>query len=351
MKHQTSIAQGVPVRVAFAGLRHPHIFDLFKRCQDSPDFAVVAVCEADEATVCEAQEKRGICVTHRALDAMLASTPCDVVAIGDYYGIRGAAALAALRAGRHVIADKPICTRLDELEEIETLCRRSGLRCGCMLDLRNGGLAAVLRETIRSGRLGEVQSVHFNGQHPLNYGSRANWYFEPGKHGGTINDIAVHALDLIPWVVGAPVQDLLCANTWTREVAPGVPFQVGGQCMFRLANGAGVLGDVSYLAPNSFGYSLPCYWEFRIWGSEGMLEGSAGAPVVRFYEAGRSEVQELPRPDGRPGGYLADFLAELRGESLPDALTTADVLRASRHSLELQALGDAAEGRCPTIGK
>lgn len=345
MNSTPSLDPGATVRIAFAGLRHPHIFDLFKRCQASPAFEIVAVCEADATSAREAQEKRGICVTHHELDAMLASTPCDVVAIGDYYGIRGATALAALRAGRHVIADKPLCTRLAELEEIEALCRREGLRCGCMLDLRNGGLAAVMRETVGSGRLGEVQSIHFNGQHPLNYGSRAGWYFEPGKHGGTINDIAVHALDLIPWVVGAPIRDLLCANVWEREIAPGVTFQVGGQCMFRLANGAGVLGDVSYLAPDSFGYSLPCYWEFRVWGSKGLMEGSAGAPVVRFYEAGQSEVQELPRPAGRPGGYLQDFLADLRGESGPDALRTADVLRAARHALELQALGDAARGQ------
>jgi len=32
------------------------------------------------------------------------------------------------------------------------------------------------------------------------WGTRPAWYFEPGMHGGTLNDIAIHALDFIPWV-------------------------------------------------------------------------------------------------------------------------------------------------------
>ena len=37
----------------------------------------------------------------------------------------------------------------------------------------------------------------FTAQHPLLYGTRAKWYFEEGKHGGSINDIGVHAVTLV----------------------------------------------------------------------------------------------------------------------------------------------------------
>ena len=55
-----------------------------------------------------------------------------------------------------------------------------------------------LREIILSGELGEVASIHIDGQHPLNPSVRPGWYFEPGKHGGTINDIGIHAFDFVP---------------------------------------------------------------------------------------------------------------------------------------------------------
>lgn len=336
------IDEGATVRIAFAGLRHPHIFDLHKRCRESDDFEIVAICEPDKAAAAAALEQREIQTTHTDLTAMLNSVDCDAVAIGDYYGIRGSIALAALRAGKHVIADKPICTSLAELDEIESLCKAGGLKFGCMLDMRDSALGAGLFEVVRSGRLGDVQAISFNGQHPLNYGTRPGWYFEDGKHGGTLNDIAIHAFDLIPWIAGSPVDKLLGAYVWYREPAEGVKFQTGGQCMFTLANGAGVLGDVSYLAPDSFGYGLPSYWEYRIWGSGGMVEGSYGSRTLRLFESGSKEVQELPCPQGRPGGYLADFLADLRGQSNANSLTTAKVLRAARLSLEMQQMGDKA---------
>ncbi|MEZ4683286.1 MAG: hypothetical protein R2932_54665 [Caldilineaceae bacterium] len=58
--------------------------------------------------------------------------------------------------------------------------------------------AIGLRNLIRSGLIGEIHAINFGGQHPLMLDTRAAWYFEPGKHGGTINDIAIHAVDAIP---------------------------------------------------------------------------------------------------------------------------------------------------------
>lgn len=57
--------------------------------------------------------------------------------------------------------------------------------------MRDSGNALALREVVRSGRIGEIQTMSFAGQHPLLRGERPNWYFEPGMHGGTLNDIAV----------------------------------------------------------------------------------------------------------------------------------------------------------------
>ncbi|MCP4516547.1 MAG: EamA family transporter, partial [Delftia sp.] len=50
---------------------------------------------------------------------------------------------------------------------------------------------------IAADRIGAVQTMSMSGQHPLRLGERPAWYFEPGRHGGTITDIGVHAVDLI----------------------------------------------------------------------------------------------------------------------------------------------------------
>jgi len=51
----------------------------------------------------------------------------DIVAIGDYFGIRGEMVMSALQSGKHVICDKPICTNLHELDVIESLALENGL--------------------------------------------------------------------------------------------------------------------------------------------------------------------------------------------------------------------------------
>ena len=110
--------------------------------------------------------------------------------------------IKAMETGRHVIADKPMCTSLQEWERVRDLSVEKKLCVGCMLDMRNSGSYRTLRRLVQEGVIGEVHAIQFGGQHPLSYGSRPGWYFEEGKHGGTLNDIAIHALDAIPWITG-----------------------------------------------------------------------------------------------------------------------------------------------------
>lgn len=51
---------------------------------------------------------------------MLAGVVCDAIAIGDYFTKRGRLIISALFQDKHIIGDKPVCTCLDELNEIES---------------------------------------------------------------------------------------------------------------------------------------------------------------------------------------------------------------------------------------
>jgi len=324
-----------PIRLAFMGFRHGHIYSLYELAKTHPEIEIVACCEEDAATR-ESLAGTDYAVTYDDYRRMLDEVPCDAVAVGDYYGKRGAIAIEALRRGKHVISDKPICTALEELETIAALSREKGLAVGCQLDLRDNPVAIGLREAMRSGAIGEVTAVSFNGQHPLKYKcGRPDWYFEEGKHGGTINDIAIHAIDFIPWATGHNFARIEAARGWNARL-PQVPFfQDAGQMMLTLSNGAGVLGDVSYFAPDSFNYSLPQYWRITFWGTDGVLEGGMNVPLV-LYQNGGDKPKPLPLPPATSGGYLTSFIAEVRGEEEGITLSTAEVLEASRFTLLVQ---------------
>jgi len=140
------------MNIAFAGLRHDHIFVLAKEIRENPATMLCGWWEADE----NARETAKILFpepTYESYEALLADKNVQAVAIGDYYGIRGQRVIQALKAGKHVICDKPICTSLAELDEIEKLLDKTGLKLGCMLDLRYEPAFRHLALMVRKGML------------------------------------------------------------------------------------------------------------------------------------------------------------------------------------------------------
>lgn len=327
------------LRVAFIGFRHGHITSLYKLLQAREDVEIVAACEEDAPTI-ESLAEGEVVITHDSYTTMLDEVDCDVVACGDYYSIRGPRLIAAMERGRHVIGDKPLCTRIGELDTIAALAREKDLRVGCMLDLGDLAPYVTLRDVIRRGMIGEVHCIVFQGQHPLKYGSRPQWYFEEGKHGGTLNDIAIHAVDIVPWLTGHAVAEITSARAWNAKLREVPFFQDGAVCMLTLDNGCAVLGDVSYLAADTLGYKMPNYWRMNVAGADGVAETACTDTSVKVWRHEAEEVEEVPVLPARSGGYFEDFLLDLAGTPSADGLTTARVLRSASVALQLQAAAD-----------
>jgi predicted dehydrogenase len=328
------------LKLAFMGFRHGHIYTLLQHAKDSPDVQIVAACEEDPATRDAVNKAGAVTITHDSYARLLAETDCDAVAIGDYYAKRGPAAIEALKLGKHVISDKPICISLDELATIEALAAKGNRKIGAMLDLRDSGLSLKAFELIRGGAIGAIHGIVFTAEHPLMLGKRPGWYFEPGKHGGTLNDIAIHGIDLIPWITGLQFSRLEAARSWNAFATETPWMHDAGQFMATLENGAGVMGEVSYFSPDSMGYSMPQYWRTTFFGRDGVLELCESQKKLTLAKNGsREAIQPDPAPSN-DAGYLKAFLADIAGQPLPHGLNTPDILRASRQSLLIQQAGD-----------
>ncbi len=326
------------MRVAFLGFRHGHIKAVYKLLQNRPGVHIVGACEEDAATRAALAAEGLVTITHAEVGRLLDDLQPDAVAIGDYYGRRGALAIEALTRGMHVLSDKPLCTSLAELETIARLATAGRLTVMCQLDQRGGSGMLAARAAIRGGEIGTVHAIAFGGQHPLLYGTRPAWYFEPGKHGGTINDIAIHAVNSIPWVTGLRVAMVNGARAWNARLREVPHFQDAAQMMLTLDNGCGVLGDVSYLMPDSFGYQHPFYWRFEFWGSGGVIEVSKQG--VTLWKNGAQQARVLPPASAAGGSYFDAFLNEIQKTPAPEALSTADVLEATRVTLHIQRAAD-----------
>lgn len=333
------------VKFAFIGFRHGHIMSLYDLAQSREDIEVVASCEEDATTRAQLQSAGKVTVTHSSYADMLERVPCDVVAVGDYFGIRGARVLEALRRGKHVVSDKPICTSLAELDQIEALAKERGLSVGCQFDMRDRGTDMEVRRLLREGAIGDVHSIVITGQHPMLYGSRPGWYYEQGKHGGTINDIAIHAVDAIPWLTGHKWATVESARAWNAALTQEPIFQDGAQFMATLSNGCGVLCDVSYLSPNKAGYKMPQYWRMAFAGSKGFLEALPTIGQIILYNHESEEPHVITTGPANRGGYLDSFLREMGGQKEGLHLSTQEVFEASRVSLLIQQAADRGQTR------
>jgi predicted dehydrogenase len=324
------------IRFGFVGFRHGHIYSLLNKVNETEGVEVVAACEEDAETRKEAVGK-GVNITHNSAADLIENADCDVIATGDYFANRGSVMIAALKAGKHAISDKPMCTDLAEIDEIEQLANEKNLKVGCMFTMRGSRQMNGLRNIIREGAIGEVHAISFGGQHPLNLDSRARWYFEPGKHGGTITDIGVHAIDALPWMTGLEFETINAARCW-NAFAPAFPhFKDGGQMMLTMNNGCGVLGDVSYFMPDQGGYASPHYWRVTIWGREGLLETSTASQSVMQTVQGELVDRELP--DVKEN-YFDYFVKDIEGKSSGDDLVTSAVIKSSRAVLKIQQAAD-----------
>lgn len=126
-------------------------------------------------------------------------------------------------------------------------------------------------------------------------------------------------------------------------------FQDGAQFMATLANGCGVLCDVSYLSPDKMGYRMPQYWRMAFSGSNGLLEATPTANQVAIYRSDADTPEIVTAGEGRHGAYLDSFLREVRGERHDLHLTSAEVCRFPHSSAHPAGCRHGADARRPAV--
>ncbi len=117
--------------------------------------------------------------------------------------------LAALKAGKAVMCEKPIATTLEDAEEMVTTAERLGGWFQVGFELRYSRLYSQVKEWVDAGLLGDVVSTH------CLYGSSAYtrnaWRNLKGAGGNTFGERLSHYVDLTRWWVGSEVREVFSA--------------------------------------------------------------------------------------------------------------------------------------------
>jgi len=296
----------VSVRVVFVGFRHGHVAAMWQTAKRLDYVDIVACVEEDEAAREAFVKELSVDLTHETFEQVLSDTEFDVLVTVDYYARRAEHAIKALQAGKHVFSDKPLCTSIEDLKTIAVLARQAGLQVGIDLTMRYHQPFPTLARIVRDGGIGELSSCMVIGLHDLAYGTRPMWYFEEGKHGGTINDLMIHGVDFIRWSTGLEFAKVIAAEAWNRRLPQHPFFQDSAQMVYEMTNGAKFLGDCSYMVPSG----CEGHWRFFLWGAEGQAyaDGSGQLRWCRATEGPKEVTQSSMPPIADP---FEDFVSSM----------------------------------------
>lgn len=124
-----------------------------------PYVTVAAVCSRDANRTQEVAARYHVSRWHTDYHEMLAQNELDAVSVVTPEDAHLGPTLAALQAGKHVLVEKPIATRLDEAEQMLAAARAAGVYLMPGHVLRFETRCAMVKEQLAAGELGRVVSI------------------------------------------------------------------------------------------------------------------------------------------------------------------------------------------------
>lgn len=216
-----------------------------------------------------------------SVDDLLARDDVDAVVICSTNAYHREHAEAALRAGKHVLLEKPLATNLADASALLELAAAKGLSLTPTYPCRFDPRAVDAKRRIEAGQIGRILAMHATNHLKK---TPEGWFVDPLlSGGGTIMDHIVHGIDLMRWFGGREVVEIYAeAATLAR---PGLG--VEDVAMLVLAFDGGAIGscDPSWNRPLK-----SVNWgdvSVRILGTKGALEFDlTGQYFTRTLDAG-----------------------------------------------------------------
>ena len=264
---------------------------------------------------------------YETLEAMLEGSDVDLVSICARTDLHLPLAETAMRAGKHVLLEKPVAITAEQVQTLADIAADCGVRCMPAMCMRFWPAWAWLKQAVDSGEFGALKTARFT-----RLGSRPGWsafYADPTISGGALVDLHVHDADFIVNLLGAPtsVQSAGTLDHVTTLYAyPEVPH---------------VVAEGGWDQQEGFGFTMRYVVNFE----QATADFDIGRdPQLLLSRNGKAEPVEVVVGEPLTGydaeiRHLIDCLAHDRipAVDLPAAVVTHRVLDAERRSLETGA--------------
>lgn len=312
------------LKLGIISFAHGHVRVYADVMREFDDAQIIAAWDDDLARGAQYCEQYSLEFVPR-LDDLLARPELDAVFVASPTNRHTTHCVAAARAGKHVLLQKPMALSLEDCDAIAAAVDDAGVKFSLCYQMRADPVNQRMKALLDEGAIGKVFMLRRRHAIPMllnpDFARPGNWHIDPVQNMGMFMDDASHAADFLYWLLGRPVSVMAEIDNIVTDVAP----DDNGVALYRFAG-----GEIGVLLNSST--TLAAENSTEILGDAGSIiqnHGDVpsanvpllpGAAALKLYRqaAGAWEVFDFPlRPHGarirdvpRP---LIDYLQGKRG--------------------------------------
>ena len=305
---------------------------------------VTAICSSRELDSAEISSKYGTPIdTYTDLDKMLSNPDIDVVSICSYPYDHAKQAIAAAKAGKHLIIEKPVALSKEDCLAVESAVNSAGVKTCVCFECRFSSQLMTTKAIIDKGLLGQIHYAEVDYYHGIGpwYG-QYRWNTKKNGGGSSLLSAGCHALDAMLMIMGNEVQSV-CSYATSSKNKDFLPYEYPTSSVTILKFKNGNIGKVASVID----CLQPYYFHIHLVGSQGSLLDNKfySSQLGGLNKAKWSELsmKMLDSGDVSDHPYQTQFESffqslengvEMPLTSLRDALYTHDVIFAADLSIE-----------------
>lgn len=228
-----------------------------------PNAEIIAIMDKNVNDMIELSKKYGISDIYTSEDDLLKNPDIDAVYVASPVVYHKEQALKVLRAGKHLLLEKPLGLNKKESEEILKVSQQYNVKAGAAMIMRFHDGHQKMKELVKEGALGDIVS----GRAQLTCwfpDMENNWrqsFATAG--GGALMDMGIHCIDLLSYIIGDNVVKaggIIERKTFRYEV------EDSASALIKMSKGAVCYIDANYNIPDE---AAKCFLE--IYGTKGSI--------------------------------------------------------------------------------
>jgi len=222
---------------------------------------------------------------------MLKREDIDIVTIATPSGDHAEIGIAAARAGKHVMVEKPMAMTLKDADRLIEACRENGVKLAVIHQNRFNKSVKILRNALEAGRFGKLThgqaSIRWN--RSQEYYDQAPWRGTKLQDGGVLMNQSIHNIDLLQWMLG-PAESVF---GYTTTALRKIEMEDVAGAVIKFKNGAiGLIEAASTIYPKNIEETLSIF-------------GETGSVIIGGIAVNRVEVWEFPDSEAEKAQIFA----------------------------------------------